>query len=71
MDTKRVFVYVLGDHRALEIKWKNDLAHLEFVQPKEPRLMVITLHGPTGPGVASHVEKEVNSVIASATTPRR
>ena len=33
--------------------------------------MVVILHGPIGPGVARHVEKEVNSVLAGATIPRR
>ena len=33
--------------------------------------MAVILHGPIGLGVASHVEKEVNSVLAGATIPRR
>ena len=33
--------------------------------------MAVILHGPIGPGVARHVEKEVNSVLAGATIPRR
>lgn len=33
--------------------------------------MAVILHGPIGPDVARHVEKEVNSVLAGATIPRR
>lgn len=70
MDSKHAILYVPENHYVFGLK-KCGFVHLDLAQPKEPRLMVLTLHGPTGPGVASHVEKEVNSVIASATIPRR
>ena len=36
---------------------------------EEPRLMVVTLHGPPGPGVASHAQEDFSNVFVHAPIP--
>ena len=36
---------------------------------EEPRLMVVTLHGPPGPGVASHAREDFSNVSVHAPIP--